>query len=1354
MPQKISPARRRSIAVLNSAPATRHANKRRRAYSIVPGEKLSPAAIARRLKAPRKSILKASINLPPAGSRDGEISASVDSENVTQTMEFTEVHAAQSRKSLGRRVSFASHAHVRLFEIQDKDNNTASSAEAYSPSQDSSPQQSPYQNDEDAHPQASQSRRDSIRRRSSAAFSEFGERSMELDEDETAPYPAQFLQMRSTNLVGTAVEDDDWSEEEDDDDEDMEITEAIQMNINRKRSLSLGGQSSLGQRRRSSVAPATSSQSHSENQPPRMRESIAAINQQLQAHLAAEEHQQIGSDQEHTASSGHSESFVSEGASAEDTQHMEFTVPMGRSLRPPEPPSDAWLGLRAITHAGDEPYEPPPPDSSSDGIPIPDSDPNEAIIEGNSAMDLTDAIGRLVKARSSLGLPPISGPLVEPSLDVNMDMDAEIPQALDNLDQLQEDSFSSTEDSFGDMGDRTINLTSIMQRASLGTEGSSMENTGVFNSVAEEDGVVRLPVAPPITTPGPSPPAAAPAASSPIEPAAKENALFSVFSAPQLDNIPSTAPKSPARLSGGATVPKPFVFSLPRASIAGPTTPSKSVASPAPIPSTTRSTVRTQPSPRKGTAAFAPPTVPKSPLKRPAPADVDGDHDQPSPAKRQTVGRLQSANKTPLESAGPHKPTSTPAQAQNRRASISSVRRPSGYFAQRKSLGGNLPPPNTATESATNAQCSTERTTRQEQRRVTIAPTLSSAALHAETLQDEVAGKSLYPDLAQIVEEFPPTPTKAPSIGSPAVSSPRPTHSAEGEEPRQAIAMSSLLRASLSSAGVRNGSPAPAAAATRPRSASPEVAPPVPRKSAVFATGIGHIAPSASQAMDIDKSEGVRVEQPQPVVGQPPNDVLQDAFDEEGPPITIEHFFAMTGIRFMDEITAPKPRPSTIPPIQLRARARGRLSSESAPEEDPIPLAEFSVAMAVELPQYELYTAVVNDLNAWIEESKKICAQAEEESEKVTPALFREFAEADESEKTILLHQLKLIKVNNHATAKSQWYDWKMQWVEQLYGHAEDGFARLEADAEMLAKVIQEAQSILPGLREEYAQVLTELEQEQADIAASEASDPEYLRELKSTIAEQNIELDAFRADIAENTTKLQRLEEKLVEVESQKEEAAAAIAQAERTIHIQKESTSAEVFRLKDELEALQELHLWRVTRMTVNVFECVYASRYQVSIPCANYRPIPAKISVSRIKDVQTKEREVFPAFTNLMLQTAQHIVGEASDAEITEIVQRLGDFWSCCAQLRSQLTFLSIKYPLSVETIQRPDTAPDLKATATVMFPAAKGKAFISFILGPETYSMWPISISSVKTEVNVAYGQIQYVAADSSQNRNYG
>jgi kinetochore protein Spc7/SPC105 len=95
-----------------------------------------------------------------------------------------------------------------------------------------------------------------------------------------------------------------------------------------------------------------------------------------------------------------------------------------------------------------------------------------------------------------------------------------------------------------------------------------------------------------------------------------------------------------------------------------------------------------------------------------------------------------------------------------------------------------------------------------------------------------------------------------------------------------------------------------------------------------------------------------------------------------------------------------------------------------------------------------------------------------------------------------------------------------LQWVEQLYAIADQGFSELEQvrlspimrlfalsdvakDASTLGTVIQQAENLLPSLREEQAQVIRELEQEQSIAAEIENCDQGYLSELKVTLAEQ-----------------------------------------------------------------------------------------------------------------------------------------------------------------------------------------------------------------------------------------------------------
>ena len=94
----------------------------------------------------------------------------------------------------------------------------------------------------------------------------------------------------------------------------------------------------------------------------------------------------------------------------------------------------------------------------------------------------------------------------------------------------------------------------------------------------------------------------------------------------------------------------------------------------------------------------------------------------------------------------------------------------------------------------------------------------------------------------------------------------------------------------------------------------------------------------------------------------------------------------------MDELTAP--RRSTHPSQQPIRQARN-------PEE--ISLAEYVIAMGVDVPQLVLYSRVSKDLQAWVEKSKADFAQAEDEAMKITPELFTEYSRADEEGQAELL---------------------------------------------------------------------------------------------------------------------------------------------------------------------------------------------------------------------------------------------------------------------------------------------------------------------------------------------------------------
>ena len=125
------------------------------------------------------------MNLP--GSADA--SAAGDE---TTSMDLTEVQP-QPRKSLARRVSFASHLHIRL--IDGKQAREPQSSSPNPPARnDGDNGDEDEDDDENSHPVHTASRRrSSMRRRSSTGFSEFGEQSMDMDDDDDGADPANAL---------------------------------------------------------------------------------------------------------------------------------------------------------------------------------------------------------------------------------------------------------------------------------------------------------------------------------------------------------------------------------------------------------------------------------------------------------------------------------------------------------------------------------------------------------------------------------------------------------------------------------------------------------------------------------------------------------------------------------------------------------------------------------------------------------------------------------------------------------------------------------------------------------------------------------------------------------------------------------------------------------------------------------------------------------------------------------------------------------------------------------------------------------------------------------------------------------
>ncbi|KAK7029013.1 hypothetical protein VNI00_014723 [Paramarasmius palmivorus] len=1246
-------SRRKSIAApthMSSGLRPTDTRRKRRAHSIAPGKIISPLSRSRQSLGPIKGILK--VRRPSEATSSQSTSASQSQiQDDTHSMDITQVIPSlpienTGRQSLAaRRVSFYDFAHVRLFEKNHTTSSTGSLESPGPPSSDDGPfepqvPQTPTPvNDENAYPGASLNRRRSIR------FSTTGS-----DMDMTSASVGGFLNEDDSALIDQELELSD-------DDEAMDVTQA-HGNVHRKRSLSMGGKR----------APLSQLSANPDGEP---------SSDGLQPSFQEEG----------------SQSFVSEQsmASESDQSGMEYTIPLNQRIKPADK-DEAWIALVKATHSGQAGAE----EASSD---VGDQD-----ITGDD-MDLDSPV------KPSVGDDSIS----DASIDIDCADDGNETINVSKLlgrfsfgDHTRRSSIGAG--ILGDGNSEKINASKVLPRFSFSDR--TRQSLGGFgdDSAMEESAIYGELGALATSTPRPSilPPAEP---SSPIP--EEEEVLPESEPQPELEPTPTPEQPPPAAAST-SKIPLPKVFSAPHSQTnelpKRPPSPKKPVLTP-------KSPGKSAP---KGfSAAFAPPVAkptPKKsapststpttvPEKRPHSSDSDKNSDKPSPAKRQALAnRWTNATSPPQQdpSARAESPVPRPlspgkkAIFQPPTASSSSIRRPSGYFARRKSLGIGLGAAPVEEEEATPAPVPAPGSPKKKagigMGRASVGSAGSADAWkrfdrNAAETAGSLKGKG---KAIEVLEEQQP----------PAVPSP----------------VRSPVRAS----------PVP----------SPHLAAPAPQDDLDIQPEAG---PSSAPTQVVDLSaileqggyeEDMPMEPDLVATEQWREGVAQEGVgpdDEDVPAISIEQFFEMTGIKFMDELTAPR---KSIHPSQLNRQPR-------PPAE--IPLAEYAIAMGIDVPQLTLYSRVSKDLQAWMQQSKVIFEQAEEEAAKMTPELFVEYSRVDEEGQQELLHQLSLIRTNTRLLAKAEWYEWKHQWIEGLKVTAQESFTNLENDAKTLEQLKARTDELVPALQQEYDEIMRELEREQQEVIDIEQCDQDYLNELKTSIAEQNVEVDSLKNELKEGHEQLKWLEERLEELESQKREATDAIGEADRFLHIQKNSTHAEVLRLKDELEALEKLHMFRVCRVSANVFEYIHASRFRVTIPCKNYLPLVEKVEIVRVPDARSKFKDDFPRLSDFFLAGAKQMIHEAEVTSTRQIVHLLSDYWSSCTQLRGQLMHLSVKYPVEIEVPQSSGRLA-FKANAAVLFPAVKGKAVVSFVFDAETYSRWPASIGSLRTEVRVAYGKL--------------
>jgi len=170
--------------------------------------------------------------------------------------------------------------------------------------------------------------------------------------------------------------------------------------------------------------------------------------------------------------------------------------------------------------------------------------------------------------------------------------------------------------------------------------------------------------------------------------------------------------------------------------------------------------------------------------------------------------------------------------------------------------------------------------------------------------------------------------------------------------------------------------------------------------------------------------------------------------------------------------------------------------------------------------------------------------------------------------------------------------------------------------------------------------------------------------------------------------------------------------------------------------------LHSWRATKVAPDVLELLYDNQFLLAIPCTKYGPRLRELRISNIVENKSRQRrDPFPLFSELVVSQAESFASQHASRTLKQLLESLSDFWTSCAQIRTQLSFLSIKYPLVLEPL--PTTQKDnqgFKANASLLFQKPRAKAIVSFVFDQKLLARWPFKIRTLDCHVKVAYGGV--------------
>ncbi|KAM0749290.1 hypothetical protein T439DRAFT_381667 [Meredithblackwellia eburnea MCA 4105] len=409
------------------------------------------------------------------------------------------------------------------------------------------------------------------------------------------------------------------------------------------------------------------------------------------------------------------------------------------------------------------------------------------------------------------------------------------------------------------------------------------------------------------------------------------------------------------------------------------------------------------------------------------------------------------------------------------------------------------------------------------------------------------------------------------------------------------------------------------------------------------------------------------------------------SFSEREPsaPITsIDDFFSATDMHFHKDI-------SSFAGVDWLQRGAGRKSIAPTAGREPSgppSFADIVVAGACTSNFFHLYRADQSSLSERIEMTIQALNKLDAGLEIEQPVIFREWQEATEEHRQIMLNQFRMIKTHYFLQGRIEWMDWRSQNIGQIIDVMHDNLAGLRLDNEVIEA--SKFDEVLPGLQDRHNSLAKELSEERKRDKELTECDQDTLLELQQAIIEQTEQLQIHERSSAESKSQLQDLKAKAKEYEELMNASVQENEDMRHALEMGRISTKAEVFRLNSEYETLQQIHGWKLQQFSATAVRLSHLDEFDLTLQVANGVTHDAIFTLYKKPNATTGLMgEVTRFLFSKVIEHVQSLLKTPAERQALHprvVIAYTSALWTCARRVRREIFLANLRFPTRADLL----------------------------------------------------------------------